>query len=110
MARGAPEKAELATKNLPETLMQQGESGIRTHGTVTGSAVFKTAAFDRSAISPMGVVTGAIRRLRTAALRRARAHRPGHAEHRRAADTLIMESQVHVPVAGPSASTPSGHA
>ena len=29
-----------------------GESGIRTHGTVSGSAVFKTAALNRSAISP----------------------------------------------------------
>jgi hypothetical protein len=29
-----------------------GESGIRTHGTVSGSAVFKTAAFSHSAISP----------------------------------------------------------
>gem|GEM_PF-5657604 len=29
-----------------------GEGGIRTHGTITGTAVFKTAAFNRSATSP----------------------------------------------------------
>ncbi len=29
-----------------------GESGIRTHGTLTSSPVFKTGAFNRSAISP----------------------------------------------------------
>jgi hypothetical protein len=29
-----------------------GERGIRTPGTVAGTTVFKTAAFDRSAISP----------------------------------------------------------
>jgi hypothetical protein len=29
-----------------------GRRGIRTPGTVTGSAVFKTAAFDHSAILP----------------------------------------------------------
>jgi hypothetical protein len=29
-----------------------GERGIRTPGTLSGTAVFKTAAFDRSAISP----------------------------------------------------------
>ena len=29
-----------------------GESGIRTHGTLTRTLVFKTSAFDHSAISP----------------------------------------------------------
>ena len=29
-----------------------GESGIRTHGTVAGTAVFKTATFNHSVISP----------------------------------------------------------
>ncbi len=29
-----------------------GEGGIRTHGTVAGTAVFKTAAFNHSATSP----------------------------------------------------------
>ena len=29
-----------------------GEGEIRTHGTLTGSAVFKTAALNRSATSP----------------------------------------------------------
>ena len=33
-----------------------GESGIRTHGSVTTTAVFKTAALNRSAISPELVV------------------------------------------------------
>jgi hypothetical protein len=31
-----------------------GEGGIRTPGTVARAAVFKTAAFDRSATSPIG--------------------------------------------------------
>jgi hypothetical protein len=30
-----------------------GEGGIRTHGTLTGTAVFKTAALNRSATSPL---------------------------------------------------------
>jgi hypothetical protein len=30
-----------------------GEGGIRTHGTDKGSTVFKTAAFDHSATSPI---------------------------------------------------------
>ena len=33
--------------------MNGGERGIRTPGTRWGTAVFKTAAFDRSAISPV---------------------------------------------------------
>jgi hypothetical protein len=34
--------------------LSRGERGIRTPGSVTGTTVFKTAAFDRSAISPLG--------------------------------------------------------
>ena len=33
-------------------LQSGGESGIRTHGALAGTTVFKTAAFDHSAISP----------------------------------------------------------
>jgi hypothetical protein len=33
-----------------------GEGGIRTHGTLAGPTVFKTAAFDHSATSPVFVV------------------------------------------------------
>jgi hypothetical protein len=32
-----------------------GRRGIRTPGTVSGSAVFKTAAFDHSAILPVNI-------------------------------------------------------
>ena len=32
-----------------------GESGIRTHGTHTGTTIFETVAFDHSAISPLGL-------------------------------------------------------
>src|SRR5690606_22349056 len=42
----------LAPANSPGRV--GGERGIRTPGTVSGTAVFKTAAFDRSAISPRG--------------------------------------------------------
>jgi hypothetical protein len=34
---------------------------IRTHGTLTGSAVFKTAAFNHSATTPGGKLLGASR-------------------------------------------------
>jgi hypothetical protein len=37
---------------LKEFSIGGGESGIRTHGTLTGSLDFKSSAFDRSAISP----------------------------------------------------------
>ena len=36
-----------------QCLSSGGRRGIRTPGTVTGSAVFKTAAFDHSAILPV---------------------------------------------------------
>ena len=39
-----------------------GEGGIRTHGTVSGSAVFKTAAFNRSATSPARADSSALQR------------------------------------------------
>ena len=42
-------------KGLKNGLFREGggESGIRTHGRLTPTAVFKTAALNRSAISPL---------------------------------------------------------
>ncbi len=37
-----------------------GEGEIRTHGTLAGSTVFETAAFDHSATSPRTLVTSKI--------------------------------------------------
>ncbi|CDG38279.1 hypothetical protein ASAP_0234 [Asaia bogorensis] len=41
------------TESQPEIFGKNGgEGGIRTHGTLTRTAVFKTAAFNHSATSP----------------------------------------------------------
>src|SRR5262245_49972356 len=47
-----------------------GEGGIRTHDTVAGTAVFKTAAFSRSATSPGPIVRLGIRARRVGCSRR----------------------------------------
>src|SRR5207244_4998143 len=39
---------------IARTLCFRGGGGIRTHGSLAASAVFKTAAFDRSATPPIG--------------------------------------------------------
>jgi hypothetical protein len=44
--------ARLAAAERPTRRCAIGESGIRTHGAREGSTVFKTVAFNRSAISP----------------------------------------------------------
>ena len=41
------------TKCLGSIYMNGGEGGIRTHGTLARSPVFKTGAFDHSATSPL---------------------------------------------------------
>jgi hypothetical protein len=59
--RGGFEPPVLITQNngfrdrriRPLCHLSSGERGIRTPGSVTGTTVFKTAAFDRSAISPL---------------------------------------------------------
>ncbi len=45
-------KTILYIKKAPERALVSGERGIRTPGPRKGTAVFKTAAFDHSAISP----------------------------------------------------------
>ena len=45
--------ASLRQQSTEDSEENGGRRGIRTPGTVTGSAVFKTAAFDHSAILPV---------------------------------------------------------